>query len=1164
MIAACALASCKKKNNNDSGTTANSGIPFVNDFTCDYYDEYDNIISDKSTTFAPDDEIRVKISFTLSNEAYAAGKRNFTVKFKPTVGFDGRIMYANSSSTSDKDFTATYSVDDRNAKICEVEARITVRFSRGSLTVAYSYDGEEFSSVLKTPLNNDKTLSFKYDEDTDGYEVSKDPQNYKWLEKAVQLNFPESFDGQPVTAIDDYLFEDCDNLTSVSVPSSVKYISGGSLFSNCPIEEASLPTSVINSYNVPKSTLKSVKIVGGGIIGYYEDNGNAFCGLHNCGNLTSVELSDDIEGAVRNAFYGCDKLEYNDYYGTLYLGNTKNPYLALVTTNDGLRYNSGIGIHSSTKVIFDSAFAKCTSLENIKLPDGLRIIGREAFYSCNKLKSVTIPDSVTKIGNYAFNFYYTSSDNYTNRADNINTTEYGGAYYLGNDNNPYAALVTGKKGATSVEIHPSTKVISDQFGFWDSITSVKINGVTSIRDGAFKNCENLQSVTISDSVTSIGDNAFSGCSNLKNITIPDSVTSIGSNAFDGCDNLKCSEYGNAYYLGNEKNPYVALVKVKDGATSVEVNSSARFICTSFANLESLKSVTINGVASIGESAFYNCTNLQSITISDGVTGIGKFAFSGCVNLSNLTLPSYATFIGRESFSGCKSLTSITIPKGVVSIGYSAFNGCSSLTSVSMPDSVIYLGDYAFKGCENLKSVTLSKGLMRIGANAFYECGNLTSIAVPDGVTSIGANAFYECGNLTSATMDGVTSIGESAFMYCGGLIDVTVSDEIMEIGDSAFYGCNNLQYNEYGGGLYLGNEENPYAVLISVSYHTENLEINSSTRIIYGKFTTCRGLTSVTIPSSVSSIGNEMFKDCDDLTSVVISDGVTSIGDSAFKYCSDLKTVIIPNSVTKIGADAFSGCSNLQYYEYGGALYLGNAKNHYVALVGIKEDATSVQMSPSTKVIGDGVFAYNQNLTSVTIDGVTTIGDSAFLGCSGLTSVIIPNGVTTIGNSAFLGCSGLTSVTIPNGVTAIGSQAFYRCAGLTSVNIPSSVKRVGSKAFAYCTFLTDINIPDGVTTIGDSTFLGCISLTSMTIPDSVTSIENYAFKNCNSLKSVTLTNNVVNIGYLAFNGCAYLTSINFNGTKDEWLKISSAAGSASDDGSVTVKCSDGDIKFKLR
>ena len=740
MIAACTLASCKKKNNNNNGTTANSGIPFVSDFTCDYYDEYDNIISDKSTTFAPDDEIRVKISFTLSNEAYAAGKRNFTVKFKPTVGFDGRIMYANSSSTSDKDFTATYSVDDRNAKKCEVEARITVRFSRGSLTVAYSYDGEEFSSVLKTPLNNDKTLSFKYDEYTDGYEVSKDPQNYKWLEKAVQLNFPESFDGQPLTAIDDYLFEDCDNLTSVSVPSSVKHISGSGFFSNCPIEEASLPTSVLNSYNVPKSTLKSVKIVGGGIIGYYEDNGNVFSGLQNCGNLTSVELSDDIEGAVRNAFYGCDKLKYNKYQGDLYLGNAKNPYFAFVTTADSLSmYYSSTNVHENTKVIFDGAFARYYNLEKIKLPDGLRIIGREAFYSCDKLKSVTIPDSVTKIGNYAFNFYYTSSDNYTNRADNINTTEYGGAYYLGNDNNPYAALVTVKDGATSVEVHPSTKVISDQAGFGGSITSVKINGVTSIRDGAFKNCKNLQSVTISDSVTSIGDNAFSGCSNLKNITIPDSVTSIGSKAFDGCDNLKCTEYGNAYYLGNEKNPYKAFVKVKDGATSVEVNSSAKFICTSFANLESLKSVTINGVASIGESAFYNCTNLQSVTISDGVTGIGKFAFSGCVNLSNLTLPSYATFIGREAFRGCKSLTSITIPKGVVSIGYSAFNGCSGLTSVSMPDSVIYLGDCAFSGCENLKSVTLSKGLMRIGANAFYECGNLTS-----------------------ATMDGVTSIGESA------------------------------------------------------------------------------------------------------------------------------------------------------------------------------------------------------------------------------------------------------------------------------------------------------------------------------------------------------------------------------------------------------------------
>ena len=283
----------------------------------------------------------------------------------------------------------------------------------------------------------------------------------------------------------------------------------------------------------------------------------------------------------------------------------------------------------------------------------------------------------------------------------------------------------------------------------------------------------------------------------------------------------------------------------------------------------------------------------------------------------------------------------------------------------------------------------------------------------------------------------------------------------------------------------------------------------------------------ISIPSSlggysVTSIGADAFYRCM-VTSVTIPDSVTNIGEYAFVDCGRLRSVTIPGGVTSIGAGAFSGCSGL----------------------------TSVTIPDSVTSIGDGAFSGCRGLTGVTIpDGVTSIGASTFSGCSGLTGVTIPDSVTSIGAFAFSGCSRLTSMTIPDGVTSVGYYAFKNCTSLTGMTIPDGVTSIEADAFYGCSRLTSVTIPDSVTSIGSSAFRGCSgirdvaisqyvcangmssvfssayqSITNVVISDSVTSIGSSAFCGCSGLTSVAIPNNVTNIGYLAFNKCSGLTSV---------------------------------------
>ncbi len=234
----------------------------------------------------------------------------------------------------------------------------------------------------------------------------------------------------------------------------------------------------------------------------------------------------------------------------------------------------------------------------------------------------------------------------------------------------------------------------------------------------------------------------------------------------------------------------------------------------------------------------------------------------------------------------------------------------------------------------------------------------------------------------------------------------------------------------------------------------------------------CNMLQSVSIGSSVTSIGSYAFQYCYSLASVTIPSSVTSISSSAFQYCYSLASITIPSSVTSIGSYAFRDCYAL----------------------------ASVTIPSSVTSIGFYAFQYCYSLASITIpSSVTSISDYAFRDCYSLASVTIPSSVTSIGSYAFRGCYALASVTIPSSVTSISDNAFQYCYSLASVTIPSKVTSIGGYAFQYCYSLASVTIPSSVTSIGSYAFQYCYALASVTIPSSVTSISSYAFNTCTAV-----------------------------------------------------------------
>ena len=261
-------------------------------------------------------------------------------------------------------------------------------------------------------------------------------------------------------------------------------------------------------------------------------------------------------------------------------------------------------------------------------------------------------------------------------------------------------------------------------------------------------------------------------------------------------------------------------------------------------------------------------------------------------------------------------------------------------------------------------------------------------------------------------------------------------------------------------------------------------------------------MTSLVLPSSVTSLGNSCFEGCSGLTSVTIPSSVTSLGDSCFNGCSGLTSITLPFSIISLGNSCFNGCSGL----------------------------TTITLPSSVVSLGEACFSGCSGLTSLVLpSSVTSLGDYCFYSCSGLTSVTIPSSVTSLGEGCFSGCSGLTSLVLPSSVTSLGDYCFEGCSDLTSITIPSSVTSLSVLCFWDCSDLTSLVIPTSVTSLNIGCFKGCSSLTSITIPSSVTAFEQNCFEGCSGLTSITIPSSVTSLGDYCFSGCRALETVYFKG-----------------------------------
>ena len=640
----------------------------------------------------------------------------------------------------------------------------------------------------------------------------------------------------------------------------------------------------------------------------------------------------------------------------------------------------------------------------------------------------------------------------------------------------------------------------------------QINGqtVVSIASSAFANNTNIRSINIPDTVENIAEGAFKGCSSLESITIP----FVGAKS--GVTSSDIYQYPFGYIFGTSS--YTGGVETKQeyyGSSTSSTTSTTYYIPSS------LKSVTVTG-GNILYGAFYNCSGLTSVTIPDGVTSIGTDAFYNCSGLTSITIPDSVTSIGEPAFRGCSKLRYIYITEIV---SWCNISGLDNLMKYGASNKKLYIKN------ELATSVTIPDGVTSIPSCAFRGCSGLTSIIIPDSVTSIGDWAFSDCTGLTNIIIpDRVTSIGWAAFSGCSSLESITIPFVGAKAGVTS---SDTYQYpfgyifgtSSYTGGVattqyYYGNSTS--STTSTIYYIPSSLKSVTVTggNILYGAFRNCTGLTSITIPDSVTSIGDYAFSGCTGLTSITIPDSVTSIGSSAFSGCSSLESITIPFVGAKAGvtsSDTYQypfgyifgtssytgGLQTVQYY------YGGSTSSTTYSLYYIPSSLKSVTVTGGNILYG--AFYNCSGLTNVTIgNGVTSIGDYAFAYCSGLTSIVIPDSVTSIGEYAFRDCTRLSSVTIGNGVTSIGNNAFYGCSGLTAVNWNAnectSAGSDGNPIFSGCSNLATVNIGDNVTIIPFCAFNGCTGLTSITIPDSVTSIGASAFSGgCNNLQNIYIT-----------------------------------------------------------
>lgn len=545
-----------------------------------------------------------------------------------------------------------------------------------------------------------------------------------------------------------------------------------------------------------------------------------------------------------------------------------------------------------------------------------------------------------------------------------------------------------------------------------------------------------------------------------------------------------------------------------------------------------------GLTTIGSNAFYSCNGLTSINLPSTLTTIGSDAFYYCWNLQSIQIPSKITNIQTESFY-YSGLQSIDIPSNVKVIGNKAFAN-SSLRQVNIAEGVTTISNYAFQSCSYLDSISISSTIEVIGNYAFDGCRGLTKVSV--GIVepiAINTSTFSNRANATLYVPKG----SKAAYMaadYWKEFKEIIEQDgqgiqENIMLLDGIYFALD----DENGTATVVSGEEAYSGAVVIPASVTSDGKTYTVVAFGEGAFQNATGLTAISIPSSVTSIGDNAFDGCSNLTNVTVAwETPISINSTVFPN-SNNATLHVPSGSESayVSADCWKGFKTIAEP----IVFADNAVKA-LCLANWDTDGDGELYMDEAAMVTDLGSVFTENTDITTFDelqyftGLTSIGERAFYYCSNLTSIIIPDNVTTIGNRAFYVCSSLTSMHLSARVTSVEDRAFAYCSGLeeiivddgntvydsrnncnalikTSNNtlligckstvIPSSVKVIAEGAFRGCAELKNIEIPEGVTTIATNAFRGCTGLESVTLPSTITSIGNYAFSAFDEVYNLT-------------------------------------------------------------
>lgn len=418
---------------------------------------------------------------------------------------------------------------------------------------------------------------------------------------------------------------------------------------------------------------------------------------------------------------------------------------------------------------------------------------------------------------------------------------------------------------------------------------------------------------------------------------------------------------------------------------------------------------------------------DEVFVPEGITRLGNSAFAG-LNISSVVLPRSLKVIGRQAFKGCERLIRVDMHEGIISIRDRAFDGCKALTSIALPNSLTELGTSCFYGCKSLKEIALPSGLLSLGDCCFYGCG-VENLSIPGGLVEL---------------------TGKAYFAYCDKLKELRFCVGIKKLGQaryaSFFQGCTALKSIKLPKGLkYIGNG-------------------------VFAFF----DIAKLTIPSSVTEIGNNAFAHCEQLKELVLPDSVSVIGSEAFQGCTALSSVMLPNKLIRLGYRAFAECSALKYVKLP-ALRPDNVNEGFPDYLfedstiefleipsdfphGLNNVLENVQRIGTLKAAARDINLLSSCITTRCTAFIITAGKLEYHGLIGANTVICEEGVTSIGDGVFENGE-LEHIELSNTVTELGNRVFASCFKLAELRIPTSVAVIGRDFISDCIGLKKIIAP---------------------------------------------------------------------------------------------------------